>query len=191
MSFAHSTALEREPGSRLHSTLHSAGLVLLSSLLIGLFAKVAIPLPFTPIPFATQGLVVLILSLLLGSKRAPAAVLGFLMQGAAGLPVFAGGHSSLLGPTGGYLFGYLVASLLVGYLSEKIQSRTPIQLFWTLAAGNAMFYLFGVPYLAAFIGLKKALLLGLAPFVIGDLIKLILGVKIVQYVAKFTTEARE
>ncbi len=181
MSYAHSIALEREPRDRLYSWLRSAGLVILSSILIGLFAKVAIPLPFSPVPFATQGLVVLVLSVLLGSKRAPAAVLGFLMQGAAGFPVFAGGHSSLFGPTGGYLFGYLVASLLVGYLAEKMQGRTWMKFFWTLAAGNAMFYLFGIPYLAAFIGMKKALLLGLAPFVIGDLIKLILGVKILQF----------
>jgi biotin transport system substrate-specific component len=164
------------------SWLRSAGLVILSSLLIGLFAKVAIPLPFSPIPLATQGLVVLILSVLLGPKRAAAAVIGFLMQGAAGFPVFAGGHASLFGPTGGYLFGYLAAAILVGTLAERMRERTPLKLFWVLAAGNAMFFLFGVPYLALFIGFKKALLLGLAPFVIGDLFKLVLGVKFLQRV---------
>ncbi len=188
MSHAHNItlgiALDRASRANLHSWLRSAGLVILSSLLIGLLAKVAIPLPFSPVPFATQGLVVLVLSVLLGSKRAVAAVLGFLMQGAAGLPVFAGGHSSLFGPTGGYLFGYLVAGLLVGYLAEKMQNRTPMKLFWTLAAGNAMFYLFGIPYLAAFIGMKKALLLGLAPFVIGDLVKLILGVQVLKFLKR-------
>ena len=168
------------------SWLRSAGLVILSSFLIGLFAKVSIPLPFTPVPIATQGIVVLILSVLLGPKRAVAAVLGFLAQGAAGLPVFAGGAAGmvkLFGPTGGYLFGYLVAAFLVGYLAEKIQNRTPTQLFWILAAGNATFFLFDVPCLAAYVGLKNALLLGLAPFVIGDLLKLFAGVKILQWMA--------
>jgi biotin transport system substrate-specific component len=65
-----------------------------------------------------------------------------------------------------------------------MQNRTPMKLFWTLAAGNAMFYLFGIPYLAAFIGMKKALLLGLAPFVIGDLVKLILGVQVLKFLKR-------
>src|ERR1700674_1128563 len=94
---------------KIFSFLSSATLVILSSILIGLFAKVSIPLPFTPVPLATQSGVVLILAVLLGSKRAFAAVLLFLMQGAAGLPVFikGAGIAYLIGPTGGYLIGYL------------------------------------------------------------------------------------
>jgi len=178
----HANTLTLETG-KTHSWLRSAVLVILSSLLIGLFAKVAIPLPFSPVPLATQGIVVLILSVFLGPKRAAAAVIAFITQGAAGFPVFAGGHGglpSLFGPTGGYLFGYLTAAILVGHLSEKIQNHTPLKLFGILALGNGMFFFFGVPYLATFVGLQKALLLGLAPFVIGDLIKLLLGVKILQ-----------
>lgn len=182
---SHANVLSMKTQSQ--SWLRSAGLVVLSSILISLFAKVSIPLPFSPVPIATQGIVVLILSAILGSKRAVAAVLGFLAQGAAGLPVFAGGSAGMIklfGPTGGYLFGYLVAAYLVGTLSEKIQNRTPMKMFWILSAGNAMFFLFGVPYLAAYIGFKNAFLLGLAPFVIGDLFKLFVGVKILQWVGR-------
>jgi len=187
MSHANILTLETD---KTHSWLRSAGLVILSSFLIGLFAKVAIPLPFTPVPIATQGYVILILSALLGSKRAAATVLLFLFQGGAGLPVFAGGVGGmvkLFGPTGGYLFGYLIGAFLVGALVERMQNRTPMKLFWVLGAGNAMFFLFGVPYLAAFIGFKKAILLGLAPFVIGDLIKLVASVKILQWISKKTS----
>lgn len=181
---SHSNVLVWETEKK-HSWLRSAGLVILSSFLIGLFAKVAIPLPFTPVPIATQGFVILILSVLLGSKRAPAAVLCFLAQGAAGFPVFAGGvggMAKLFGPTCGYLFGYLAAAFLVGYLSERMVNRTPMKIFGVMAAGNAMFFLFGVPYLAVFVGLKNALLLGLAPFVVGDLVKLVASVKILQWI---------
>lgn len=168
-----------------HSFIRSACLVILSSILIGLFAKVAIPLPFTPIPLATQPFVVLILSCLLGSKRAFAAVLGFIAQGAAGLPVFAkglAGMAVLAGPTGGYLIGYLAAALLVGFLAERMKNRTPANLFLILSAGTAMFFLFGVPYLATFIGFKKAILLGMVPFLLGDVVKIFACVKILQWI---------
>ena len=176
------------------SWLRSAGIVVLSSFLIGLFAKVAIPLPFTPVPIATQGCVILILSAFLGSRRASAAVLGFLAQGAAGLPVFAGGvggMAKLLGPTGGYFFGYLAAAFLVGFLVERMQDRTPMKLLGALAAGNALFFFFGVPYLALFVGFQKAILLGLAPFILGDLIKLAAGVKILEWLQKISCVTQE
>jgi biotin transport system substrate-specific component len=170
------------------SRFRSIALVLLSSILIGLFANVAIPLPFTPIPLATQGLVVLILSVLLGSKKAFGAVLGFLAQGALGLPVFAGGLGGierLIGPTGGYLFGYLAAAVVVGYLAERMTKPTPLQLFGVLGVGNALFFLFGVPYLSLFLGMKSAFLLGFLPFILGDLLKIGFGVKILLSVKNF------
>jgi len=190
MSHANILVLESD---KTHSWLRSAGLVILSSILIGLFANVAIPLPFTPVPLATQGCVILVLSVLLGSKRAVASVLAFLAQGAAGLPVFATGHcglASLLGPTGGYFFGYLVAAFLVGAIVERMQNRTPMKLFWAMAAGNAMFFLFGVPYLATFIGFKQAVLLGIAPFILGDLLKLVIGTKLLQRIVPMLSKVR-
>lgn len=174
-------------GEEKHSWLRSAMLVILSSLLIGLFANISIPLPFTPVPIATQGSVILLLSVLLGRKQAAAASIAFLAQGALGLPVFSGGVGGLpilLGSTGGYLISYPIAAYLVGLLSERIQNKTPIKLFWILAAGNSIFFLLGVPYLALYIGWKEALLLGLAPFVIGDLIKLIASVKILDWAGR-------
>lgn len=170
--------------NKFHSIVHSSGLVVLSSILIGLFGQIAIPLPFTPVPMATQGSVILLLSCLLGPKRAFAAVVGFLAQGAVGFPVFSGGVgglSCLIGPTGGYLLGYVAGALLTGYLFEQMKNKSPMRLFALFCLGNAMFFVFGVPYLATFIGLQKALVLGVLPFLIGDCLKAIACVKILQW----------
>ena len=165
--------------------MHSSGLVILSSILIGLFGQIAIPLPFTPVPIATQGSIILLLSCLLGPKKAFGAVVGFLAQGAAGLPVFAGGVGGLAcfaGPTGGYLLGYLAGAVLTGYLFQQMQNKSPMRLFALICAGNALFFVFGVPYLATFIGLQKALVLGVLPFLLGDVLKAIVCVKILQWI---------
>ncbi|HSX37506.1 MAG TPA: biotin transporter BioY [Chlamydiales bacterium] len=155
--------------------------VIVSSILIGLFANVTITLPFTPIPITTQGSVILILACCLGAKRGGAAVLCFLFQGMMGLPVFAGGAGGMLtffGPTCGYRFGYLAAAVLVGYLTERMTLRSPMNLFFALLSGNAVIFLFGVSCFAGFVGLKNALLLGFFPFIIGDILKLLIGIKI-------------
>ena len=159
------------------------GIVLFSSLLIALFAKVAIPLPFTPVPIATQMNVVLCLSMWLGSRRAAASVFAFLLEGAVGLPVFAGGIGGLavfLGPRGGYLIGYLLAAAVTGYLAERMTQRSPLKAFLAMLAGNGLVYLIGASYLATFVGPVKAVLLGVAPFVFGDLVKLAISVKLLS-----------
>jgi len=176
------------------SWLRSLSAVILSSCLISLFAKVAIPLPFTPVPLATQGIVILILSVFLGSKRAVAAVLGFLAQAAMGLPVLAGGVggiAKLAGPTGGYLFGYVAGAFLVGYLAERTKVFSTLKLFSILAAGKALFFVFGVPYLAAFVGLKNAFVMGLLPFILGDLLKLGAAVKLLEWLCDRGQNSRE
>lgn len=155
-------------------------LVVGASFLISLSAKVLIPLWFTPVPIATQNSVVLLLALLLGPTRAAAATFLFLVQGAFGLPVFTtgGGLTSLLGPTGGYLIGYLIASYVTGALAER--KRTAIQAFLAMMAGNLVIYLCGASYLATFVGFTKALTLGVAPFLLGDLVKTCVAVKIAR-----------
>ena len=162
------------------SWLKEAMLVLGASVIIALFSFVSIPLPFTPIPLATQGHVVLLLSAWLGSKRGTLAVLTFLFQGMMGLPVFAGGAAGVLalaGPRGGYLLGYVVAAFITGYLVEQLKNRSFSHVFAAMGIGNLAIYLFGLPWLARFIGWEGALLLGMVPFVIGDLFKLLVVTK--------------
>ncbi len=166
------------------SILHDITIVILSSILISLFGKIAIPLPFSPIPIATQPTLILLMALFLGRTRAVAAVFAFLAQGAMGLPVFAkglGGIAILMGPTGGYLIGYLAAAFTIGYIMERCRERTILNAFLAMAAGNTVIYLFGAAYLSTFVGFQKALLLGVAPFIVGDLVKMAAGIKILQW----------
>lgn len=179
MSTLYSLVSETSPK---HALLRDAALVVLSSFLIGLFAHVSIPLPFTPVPIATQSLFVLLLSVLLGPKRGAAAVLLFLCQGAAGLPVFAGGAAGLAklaGPTGGYLIGYMAAAYITGALAER--KRTLLNASIAMTAGSAAIYLLGASYLATFVGLQKALLLGVVPFLLGDALKILASLRILRF----------
>ena len=147
------------------------------SLLLALCAQIRIPLPFTPVPITGQTFAVLLLPVMLGGWRGPAAVAVYLAQGALGLPFFAGGAAglaALVGPTGGYLVGFLVAATVIAVLAERSGgNRARVAL--AMLAGNFVIYLCGVPWLARFVdgGLLAAITLGATPFLLGDAIKLL------------------
>lgn len=166
------------------SFFREISLAILLSILIGISGQISIPLLFTPVPLAIQGHVILLLAALLGSRRAVAATLAFLAQGAMGLPVFSVGSSvgmaRFLGPTGGYLIGYLVAAWVVGLLIEKMKESTSLKQFLVMALGNGLIFTVGLIHLSAFIGFEKAFLLGVLPFLLGDLFKLIVCVKLLE-----------
>jgi biotin transport system substrate-specific component len=148
------------------------------SLLISLFGPISLRLPFTPVPVVVQPHICLFLGALLGSRRGAAAVLLFLLQGIAGLPVFSLGRSGLMhmfSPTGGYLVGYLFAAWMTGYILERVRSPSPKIAALAMSVGNLVIYAFGLPHLAMFVGVKPAFLLGMLPFLVGDLVKLILA----------------
>lgn len=168
-------------------TMHNVILVVLFSLLIGISAQIAIPLPFTPVPITMQTLMVLLTGMLLGSRLGSIAVLAYLAEGLAGLPVFAGGTSAwspssipgvpvLLGPSAGYLVGFVFAAGLVGWLAERGWDRV----WWTTALamvlGNLVIYAFGVGWLSTFLGVSQAIGAGVLPFLIGDAVKIALAV---------------
>jgi biotin transport system substrate-specific component len=102
--------------------VRQAGLVIGGSLLVALCARISIPLPFTPVPLTVQNFGVLLVGLLLGSRRGFAALALYLAEGAMGLPVFSpmgpGGIAQLLGPTGGFLLVYPVVAWLAGFVME-------------------------------------------------------------------------
>jgi biotin transport system substrate-specific component len=165
---------------RQSSWMKDLSLIAIGSILLALCAPLSIKLPFTPVPIALAPQLCLALGAILGRNRGSLAVLGFLLQGAMGLPVFALGTSGLLhfvGPTGGYLFGYVAAAYVTGYLIEKRGERSNSKTFLALAAGNAIIYLFGIAHLSLFIGFKSAVLLGMLPFLLGDALKLLLTYK--------------
>lgn len=166
------------PSVRREAAIYDVVLVLGASLFIGLAARIAVPLPFSPVPVTGQTLAVLLIGALLGSRRGALSVLAYLAEGAVGLPVFAGGTAGvtrLMGPTGGYLFGFIAAAFLTGWLAERGWDRRFGTTLAMMGVGNTAIYLLGLPYLASFVGLERVLALGLYPFVIGDLVKSILA----------------
>jgi biotin transport system substrate-specific component len=153
-------------------------LVLGGSLLIGLSAQLKVVLPFTPVPITGQTFAVLLLGALYGSKRGPATVLTYLALGVIGLPVFAGGAygiARLVGPTGGYLVGFLAAAFVVGWLSELGWDRQPWTAAISMSIGSAVIYGAGVLWLSRFVGWEAVLSTGVLPFLPGDAVKIALA----------------
>ena len=151
-------------------------LIVTGSLLIAAFARISIPLPFTPVPITGQTFAVLLVGAALGSKRGLLTILLYICEGASGLPFFAGGTGGLhvlTGATAGYLIGFIAAIYSVGLLAEKGLERNIRTSILPFLIGTALIYVFGVTWLAILMGsFSKAIAAGLLPFLIGDLIKL-------------------
>tara|TARA_A100001015_G_scaffold318795_1_gene439744 strand:- start:847 stop:1392 length:546 start_codon:yes stop_codon:yes gene_type:complete len=141
----------------------------LLSIVICLAAQVRFFLPFSPVPITLQVHLILLFSYLLGDRRALLMTSLFLLQGCLGFSVFAtgAGVARLLGPTGGYLIGYLVASYVTGLLNQK----SPLL---AMGIGNTVVYLFGWLHLTQFVGALRAIEVGVAPFLLLDVLKLVL-----------------
>jgi len=155
--------------------LREGALILAGSLLIALAAQLQIRLPFSPVPITGQTFAVLFLAAMYGSKRGVATVVTYLTLGLSGLPVFAAGAASLLGPTAGYLAGFVVAAFLVGTLSERGWDRRPWSAAASMIIGNLAIYFIGVGWLSRFIGWDSVLAAGVVPFLPGDAIKIALA----------------
>jgi len=162
----------------------NALLVVAASLFVALCAQISLPLPFSPVPVTGQTFAVLLLGATLGSRRACAALLLYLAEGAIGLPVFAPGGlpglARLFGPTGGYLFAFPVAAFALGWMMERPEASGPRQWWLWLAAAFAaeLFILFaGTAWLWLAVplpGWSEAARLGLLPFLPGSLVKVFL-----------------
>jgi biotin transport system substrate-specific component len=160
------------------------GLAIAGTLLLWLSAKVKVP--FWPVPMTMQTFMVLALAAAYGFRLGTATVLLYVLQGAAGLPVFTGtpeqgiGLAYLAGPTGGYLLAYPLAAALVGWFAERGYDRRPVALFSVMLAGDAIIFALGFAWLAwlaalpssaAGLGAQAAFAAGVAPFLLGDLVK--------------------
>jgi biotin transport system substrate-specific component len=159
--------------TRSHALLRDALLVLGASAFITLCAQIAIPLPWTPVPVTGQTFGILLAGVLLGGRRGALACLTYLAQGAAGLPVFAGGMSgfaSFVGPTAGYLVAFPIAAFLVGSLAERGMDRKPQTALVAMLLGSLVILLLGSLRLSALLGdMAVGFSKGFAPFVIGEL----------------------
>lgn len=171
------TTLDRRPlvlvdllaGDRLRDVVLVAGF----TVAIALGAAVAVPLPGTPVPVTGETLVVLLGAAALGRARATVGTLAYLALGVLGLPWFA----VTSGATLGYIVGFVGAAALVGHLARRGADRTVGHAALLMVAGNLVIYLAGVTWLAVAldVGLGRAVELGMAPFVVGDLAKIALA----------------
>lgn len=162
--------------------------------LIAVLGLISIPLPFSPVPISGQSLGVMLAGCILSVRQTGLGLLGFLLLGAVGLPVFAGftgGIGILLGPRGGYFLGYLIGGIVIALL--KGQHNT----LWRLAMANiiggiGVVYFFGVLWLSFVtgIGLEKAVLTGALPFIPGDLMKAVIATLIGVAVNKRLRQAQ-
>jgi biotin transport system substrate-specific component len=178
-------ALTTRVDSRLLRIAEKAGAVLFVTVLTVVGAQVSVPLPFTPVPFTFQPMVVLVGALALGARLGMASQLLYLALGIAGLPVFAAsptlpqGAARLFGPTGGYLLAYPVAAYLVGWLAQRGFDRRYFTAVLAMVCGLAVVFAGGVSWLALAIqpagGLSGALATGFLPFVVPDLVKLLIA----------------
>jgi biotin transport system substrate-specific component len=162
-------------------------LIALGTALLTLSAKVNLPLPY--VPMTLQTLVVLMIGAAYGWRLGCATVIAYLAEGAFGLPVFAGpagGLAPLLGPTAGYLFGFVAAAFVTGWLSERGWDRSVPLLFVAMGLGHIVILAAGFGWLAfgMKLGVEKAWLVGIAPFLAASLIKNALGAALVPAIRR-------
>jgi biotin transport system substrate-specific component len=170
------------PQDRTLNAARQVAIVVGASLFVAVCARVTIPLPFTPVPLTVQNFGVLLVGLLLGSRRGSAALLLYLAEGAAGMPVFnptgLGGIAQILGPTGGYLMVYPFVAFLAGYVFErgtKTFARAAVAGF----LAELLLFVGGLSWLYVLThSLAKAAYLGLYWFVAGEVMKVMFAAAI-------------
>src|SRR5215218_9251855 len=172
------------------------GAVLFVTALTAAAAQVSVPLPFTPVPFTLQPMIVLLGGAALGSRLGMSSQVLYLLAGLAGLPVFAAsavlpqGIGRLMGPTGGYLLSYPIAAFVAGWLAERTFDRRYLTSLVAMTTGLAVVFAMGVAWLAfaaapAPVGLTHALQTGLYPFLPADVIKVVLAATVLPTVWRF------
>ena len=175
------------------------GAVLFVTILTAVAAQVSIPLPFTPVPFTFQPMVVLLGAAALGPRLGMASQILYLALGFAGLPVFAAssllpqGAARLLGPTGGYLMAYPLAAFTAGWLAARGFDRRYVTAVASMVCGLAVVFAGGVLWLTIAskpsIGLFGALAVGFVPFIIPDLVKLLVAAGVMPALWRITGSA--
>jgi biotin transport system substrate-specific component len=156
-------------------------LAVIGSVLLTISAKIQVP--FWPVPMTMQTLVVLVLGVAYGWRLAGATVLLYLAQGALGLPVFAagGGLAYMAGPTAGYLFGFLLATVAVGWLAERGWDRSVGGTLAAMLVGTVIIFACGIAWLSTLIGLPQAISAGLMPFLLSEVVKIALANALVSF----------
>src|SRR3954447_23651833 len=165
--------------------LRAVVLIALGTALMALSAKVNLPLPY--VPMTLQTLVVWMIGAAYDWRLGSATMIAYLAEGAMGLPVFAGpvgGIAPLVGPTAGYLFGFIGAAFVTGWLAERGWDRSVTLLFAAMAVGHILILAAGFGWLAFGLGAAKAWQVGLMPFVAASLVKNALGATLMPAICR-------
>lgn len=159
--------------------------VFAASCLLALASQVAFFIPYTPVFVTMQTAALFFIGMTLGPVKGVAAVLLYLLEGVMGLPVFAdhtkSGIGVILGPEGGYLAGFVLAVFTSGLFSKK--SLNFFSYIGVFFLSNALIYACGLPWLSLFVGMDQVLMLGLYPFILGDLLKIGASASLMQGIA--------
>jgi biotin transport system substrate-specific component len=164
--------------------LRAAVLMLAGTALLTLSAKIQVP--FWPVPMTMQTLVVLVMGAAYGWRLGGATTLLYIAEGMFGLPVFANtppqvaSLAYLLGPTGGYLIGYVAAAVVMGFLAERGWDRSLVRVIVMMTIGHLIIFAFGLAWLAHLFGPAKAWIVGAAPFITGTVLKTALAAALMK-----------
>lgn len=171
-----------QPKSNVAQLVTNGAIVVLGTLLITAAAKINVPV--WPVPVTLQSFAIAALAAGFGMRIAVATVALYLAQGAFGLPVFAtgGGAAYLVGPTGGFLLGFLAMAAIIGFAADRGASSRPFALFGAMMVGNAVMFAFGFAWLVAMAGqaawvdqtnvIASAFAKAVQPFIVWDILKM-------------------
>ncbi len=173
------------------SQLTSFITIAICSFLLILSAKIKVDL--YPVPMTLQPLAVLMIAMLCGRNISVAAVSLYLFQGMVGIPVFAygGGLLYILGPTGGFLFGFLFASIIIGELADRGWGKQYFKSVFAMLIGLIVIYTCGIFQLSILKGFDFAIIKGLKPFIVGDFYKLILTALLLPQIWKLVNKVNK
>ncbi len=159
------------------SRVKDAALVMGGTALLAVTSQILVPLWFTPVPLSLATFSVLLVGAALGPLRGGLSMGLYLVLGLAGVPVFAGFSSGAASASFGYILGYVLAGIAVGFLARRAADRRVLSAFAMAVVGSALIYAVGVPWLmiSLGVGLREGLMLGLVPFLVGDAIKAVLA----------------
>ena len=182
-----------EVDSKIQKALRYALLALAGSVLITICTQISLPL--FPVPMTLQTFAVFLIGLTYGWRLGGITVSLYLLEGAIGLPVFSGGKGGMIvfmGPTAGYLVGFLLAATACGWFAERGFDRSYFRLFLSLIVGNILIYTPGLFWLGTLIGWDKPVLeYGLYPFIGGDLLKIAMAVLLLPTVWKIVHRLKQ
>ena len=166
--------------------LKSIFLVLSGVIFLSIRSQLIIPLYFTPVPISLGSFGVILMALLYGRKLGTATVLSYVAAGSLGAPIFAGFKAgSLFSPTGGYILGYIAATVILGFLSDKGVAKSYVKTFLSLLLVSVIIFILGALVLMLFVPIKNVFMAGVLPFIPGDMLKVVAATLLFPRLWKF------